>query len=133
MAEAPALRSRIMRAVRSTGTGPELMVAAWLRSARFKPRLNDRSLPGSPDFVLTRAKAAIFAHGCFWHGHACARGRRAPATNVAYWTKKLLANRKRDAAAKRKLRKLGWRVITIWECQLRAGGRRDWLLNAIRG
>ena len=82
--------------------------------------------------VLPRAKIVIFVHGCFWHGHRCLRGRRAPASNVEYWTNKLAANKKRDAASKRRLQKLGWRVITIWECQTRDDSRRQWLLNAIR-
>jgi DNA mismatch endonuclease, patch repair protein len=126
------LRSRIMRAIRSMGTKPETTVAAWLRGARFKPVLNDRSLPGSPDFVLPRAGVAIFVHGCFWHGHRCKRGRREPASNVEYWTNKLAANRKRDASSRRKLQRLGWRVVTVWECQTHAGARRDWLLKTLR-
>ena len=127
------MRSRIMRAVKSAGTAPELIVAAWLKSARYKPLLNQRALPGSPDLVLPRLRIAIFVNGCFWHGHRCARGRRIPATNVEYWTKKLVANKKRDGSAKRKLRRMAWRVVTVWECQTRSDARRKRLIDALRG
>lgn len=126
------LRSRIMRAIRSKGTKPELTVERWLRSARYRPRLHQTGLPGSPDLVLPRIKTVIFVHGCFWHGHACRRGGRAPATNVEYWANKLARNKLRDASSVRKLRRLGWRVITVWECQTANDRHRDRLLGKIR-
>lgn len=126
------LRSRIMRAIRSKGTKPELMVEQWLRSAHYKPRLHHTGLPGSPDLVLPRIKTAIFVHGCFWHGHKCRRGGRAPATNVEYWANKLARNKLRDASSVRKLRRLGWRVIIVWECQVANDKHHDRLLGKIR-
>lgn len=126
------LRSRIMRAIRSKGTQPELAVEQWLLSARYKPRLHQTGLPGSPDLVLPRIKTVIFVHGCFWHGHKCKRGVRAPATNVEYWTNKLARNKLRDASSVRKLRRLGWHVITVWECQTANDEHRDRLLRKIR-
>lgn len=126
------LRSRIMRAIRSKGTKPELTVEQWLRRAHYKPRLHHTGLPGSPDFVLPRIKTVIFVHGCFWHGHKCRRGDRAPGTNVEYWTNKLARNKLRDASSVRKLRRLGWRVITVWECQAANDRHRDRLLAKIR-
>ena len=126
------LRSRIMRAIRSKGTKPELTVEQWLRSARYKLHLHHSGLPGSPDFVLPRIKTVIFVHGCFWHGHKCRRGGRAPATNVEYWTNKLARNKLRDVSSVRKLRSLGWRVITVWECQTAKDGYRHRLLGKIR-
>jgi DNA mismatch endonuclease, patch repair protein len=126
------LRSRIMRAIKSKGTKPEVTVEFWLRSARFKPLLHEKTLPGSPDFVLPRIRTAIFVHGCFWHGHGCKRGGRLPATNRSYWLPKLAANKRRDASVKRKLRRLGWRVITVWECKVKDDGHRQRMLRKIR-
>jgi DNA mismatch endonuclease, patch repair protein len=127
------LRSRIMRAIKSKGTKPEVSVELWLRSARYKPLLHAKDLPGSPDFVLPRIKTAIFVHGCFWHGHGCKRGGRMPATNRSYWLPKLAANKRRDASVKRKLERLGWRVITLWECKVKTIEHRAMLLKKIRG
>ena len=126
------LRSRIMRAIRSKGTKPELAVEQWLRSARYKPRLHHTGLPGRPDFVLPRIKTVIFVHGCFWHGHKCKRGGRVPGTNVEYWVNKLARNKLRDASSVRKLRRLGWRVVTVWECQTANDRHRYRLLGKIR-
>jgi DNA mismatch endonuclease, patch repair protein len=126
------IRSRIMRAIKSKGTKPEVSVEQWLRSARYKPLLHAKDLPGSPDFVLPRIKMAIFVHGCFWHGHGCRRGGRLPATNQSYWLPKLAANKRRDASVKRKLRRLGWRVITVWECKAKTTEHREMLMRKIR-
>lgn len=116
-------RSAIMRAVRTSGTGPELAVAAILKSLRLRARRNVKGLPGSPDFFLAQANLAIFVHGCFWHGHSCARGARVPKTNSAYWTVKVARNKARDARDRRRLNALGFRVLTIWECRLKHPAR----------
>lgn len=115
----PEKRSSIMRAVKGEGTGPERRLAAALRRQGLRPTAHDKTLPGAPDFVFTRARLAIFVHGCFWHGHDCPRGRRAPKTNAAYWSAKIARNRSRDRAAARTLRRLGFSVATFWECLLK--------------
>jgi DNA mismatch endonuclease (patch repair protein) len=110
-------RSRIMRAVRSEGTRPEVHVHELVRILGLRPRLCDKTLPGSPDFVFPRRKKVVFVSGCFWHAHHCGRC-RIPKTRRAYWIKKFARNKARDASVTRKLRGLGWSVLTVWECQL---------------
>lgn len=112
-------RSDVMRRIKSQGTGPERRLAAAFRQQKLRFRMNVADLPGSPDFVFTRARLAVFVHGCFWHGHDCARGKRAPKTNADYWAQKIARNKKRDRAAAAALRKAGWSVSTIWECRMK--------------
>jgi DNA mismatch endonuclease (patch repair protein) len=112
-------RSRIMRAVKSHDTEPERIVRRIISSLGYRYRLNRADLPGKPDLTISARRSVVFVHGCFWHGHPCRRGARMPKTNIAYWSKKISRNRARDAAARRRLRKLGWRVLVVWECQLR--------------
>lgn len=111
-------RSDVMRKIRSKGTRPEAMVAAILRSKRYRFAEHNAKLPGTPDFVLTRHKLAIFVHGCFWHSHSCRRGRSMPATRRAFWHDKKKVNVARDRRSKAALRRLGFRVLVIWECEL---------------
>jgi len=108
-----------MRRVKGRDTSPELKVrrALWAQGARY--RLNRRDLPGSPDIVLAGRRLAIFVHGCFWHGHDCARGARVPKANRDYWQAKVARNRARDARAAEALAAAGWRVETLWECELK--------------
>lgn len=108
-----------MARVKSTNTSAERAVRRLLRTlgARFKGHRRD--LPGCPDFALPQIRVAIFVHGCFWHQHSCKRGNRRPASNIAYWTSKLDRNVARDRMSRRNLRRLGWRVLTIWECQIK--------------
>ena len=108
-----------MRAVRSRDTGPERVVRALLRSFAPGYRLQRRDIPGRPDIAYVGAKRAIFVHGCFWHGHDCARGARAPKTNADYWRAKLARNKARDALALQSLENLGWRALVVWECELK--------------
>lgn len=112
-------RSRIMRAVRSENTRPELVVRSLLHRLGFRFRLRRRDLPGKPDIVLPRYHVAVFVHGCFFHGHDCPRGSREPKTNVEYWRQKRHRNVERDARVRLELASQGWRVLTIWECELR--------------
>lgn len=114
----PAERSAIMARVRAVNTGPEVVVRRLVHRLGYRFRLHRRDLPGTPDIVLPRYRAVVFVHGCFWHQHDCRHGRRQPATNQAYWLPKLARNVKRDAAARNALEELGWRVLTIWECQI---------------
>lgn len=112
-------RSAVMRQVKSSDTAPERVVRRllWRLGARY--RLDRRDLPGRPDIALAGRKLAIFVHGCFWHGHDCARGARVPKANRAYWQGKIGKNRARDAENRAKLEALGWRVEVIWECELK--------------
>ncbi len=120
MTETPELRSRTMRAVRSRDTAPELAVRRLLRGLGLTGyRLHRNELPGKPDVVFVGRKKAIFIHGCFWHGHDCPRGRRAPATNADYWRNKIERNRQRDSQHLSELASMGWDVLTVWECELR--------------
>lgn len=107
-----------MRRVRGQDTGPEKIVRRLAFSLGYRFRLHRRDLPGCPDIVFPGRRAVIFVHGCFWHAHTCKRGRREPKTNARYWTAKRERNRVRDRRVQRQLRRHGWRVMTVWECQL---------------
>ena len=108
-----------MRRVKGRGTGPELAVRKLIWSLGGRYRLNRADLPGKPDIVLPGRRLAVFVHGCFWHGHDCARGARVPKTNREYWTAKVSRNRERDTAARAALEAAGWRVEVVWECALK--------------
>ncbi len=112
-------RSATRRAVNSRDTGPELAVRRLARNIAPGYRLCRADLPGKPDIAYGRAKLAIFVHGCFWHGHDCPRGARMPKTNRPYWQDKIGRNRARDAAHVSALEALGWRALTIYECELK--------------
>ncbi len=115
----PQKRSEIMRAVKGENTKPEIALRKALHRLGYRYRLNVKDLPGKPDLVFPKHRAVIFVHGCFWHGHGCKRGKRVPKTNRAYWTEKIARNKARDKKNAAALRRLGWRVITIWECRLK--------------
>ena len=112
------VRSRNMSRIRFKDTYPEKVVRRVLYDMGIHYRLHSKSLPGHPDIVLRLYGALIFVHGCFWHGHTCADG-HTPKTNRRYWLAKLHQNVLRDRANKRKLVRAGWRVLVVWECQLR--------------
>ena len=116
-----ATRSAVMRKVKGRDTSPELKVRRLLWGLGARYRLHRRDLPGSPDIVLPGRRLAIFVHGCFWHGHDCARGARVPKANRDYWLAKVERNRARDARAEEALEASGWRVETLWECELKDG------------
>ena len=115
----PEKRSAVMRRVKGRDTSPELAVRRILRAAGIGYRLGGMALPGRPDVVMKGRKVALFVHGCFWHGHDCARGSRVPKANRDYWLAKVARNKARDAAAEAALVERGWRVETIWECDLK--------------
>jgi DNA mismatch endonuclease (patch repair protein) len=115
-------RSRVMRAVKGKDTKPELIVRSLAHRLGYRFRLHRADLPGRPDLVFPARRAVILVHGCFWHGHDCARGARTPKANRAYWTGKIARNGERDAAVLKKLRALGWRALTLWECELKKPG-----------
>lgn len=112
-----AKRSAVMRQVKGSGTTPERTLRRLLTRLGARYRLNRKDLPGSPDIVLPGRRLVLFAHGCFWHGHDCARGARVPKTNRDYWLGKVARNRARDAASCAMLLEDGWRVEVIWECE----------------
>ena len=115
----PAKRSAVMRRVKGKDTAPELVVRRLVWSLGGRYRLHRKDLPGKPDIVLPRRRLAIFVHGCFWHGHDCARGARVPKANRDYWLGKVGRNRARDIASRASLEAIGWRVETVWECELK--------------
>ena len=119
-----------MSRIRGTDTRPELLVRSALHRAGFRFRLHTKGLPGRPDIVLARHGVVIFIHGCFWHRHGCTLSSE-PATRRKFWQAKFEANVARDARNARALRKLGWRVLTVWECALRTHARRERAIAAL--
>lgn len=112
-------RSEIMSRIRGKDTVPELKVRSLIHSLGYRFRLHSKTLPGKPDLVFSGRKKIIFVHGCFWHAHSgCPKG-KPPKSNLDFWLNKLENNKKRDAQALRKLRSEGWRVLTVWQCQLK--------------
>lgn len=114
-----------MSRVHSKDTGPERAVRSLLHALGYRFRLHRKDLPGSPDIVLPGRKTIIFVHGCFWHGHGCKRGSRTPQANADYWTRKLAGNVVRDVRTRAELEALGWRVLVVWECEIKAEGLTD--------
>lgn len=116
-------RSKIMSSIHGKNTKPELTVRRYLWHNGFRYRLNNPRLPGHPDLVLRKYRTCIFVNGCFWHGHEGCKYFRMPKTNVDFWTKKINRNRERDKQEQQLLAKMGWHVISIWECELKPKNR----------
>ena len=112
-------RSWNMSRIRSRNTTPEKLVRSMLHRMGFRFRLHRRDLPGTPDIVLPRYRTVVFVHGCFWHRHCGCRFTYTPKSRVDFWNRKFRENVKRDRRARRKLRRLEWRVVVVWECQAR--------------
>jgi DNA mismatch endonuclease, patch repair protein len=112
-------RSANMRAIKSHGTGPELLVRRIARSIAPGHRLHRKDIPGSPDLAWIGARRAVFVHGCFWHGHDCKHGSRVPKENRDYWVAKIAGNREGDARNVAALEGRGWKALVIWECGLK--------------
>lgn len=115
----PETRSRMMAGIRGRDTKPELLIRRYLHAQGLRFRLSARDLPGRPDIVLPRWRVAIFAHGCFWHGHQGCPFFRLPKTRSEFWLTKIGRNAERDRAAVEQLSVAGWRVAVVWECALR--------------
>jgi len=111
-------RSEIMARVRGKNTVPEMRVRRLVYSMGYRYRLHVRSLPGTPDLVFRKARKLIFVHGCFWHRHTGCVLARWPKSRTSFWREKLQANKARDRRNLRRLRRAGWRVLVVWECQL---------------
>ena len=112
-------RSEIMARVRATGTRPEHLVGQVAHGLGFRFRLHRKDLPGKPDLVFPRHRKVIFVHGCFWHGHTNCTKAKHPATNRAFWERKLTRNLRRDQENVDALGRSGWEVLIIWECETR--------------
>lgn len=117
----PVERSEQMRRVRCKDTKPELIVRRLVHSNGFRYRLHQKRLPGCPDLVFAKLQKVVFIHGCFWHRHASAKCllARLPKSRLDFWLPKLEANRLRDHRDRKLLRQLGWKVLVVWECELR--------------
>jgi DNA mismatch endonuclease (patch repair protein) len=113
----PERRSWNMSRIKGRDTGLELVVRSALHRLGFRFRLHGRKLPGRPDVVLPRHRAVLFVHGCFWHRHRGCRFAYQPKSNISFWTNKFEETVARDSRNSKELRRLGWRVIVVWECQ----------------
>lgn len=121
-------RSRCMAAVKGKDTKPEMIVRKYLFSRGLRFRVQVRKLTGTPDIVLPKYKTVVFVNGCFWHGHEGCKYFRLPKSNVEFWKEKIERNIARDARNEAELKALGWRVILVWECDIKAvSGREEYL------
>lgn len=112
-------------------TKPEILVRKFLFSQGFRYRKNVKGLPGSPDIVLPKYKTVIFVHGCFWHGHKGCKSSKLPETNTEFWEKKISGTKQRDAHKYKALKQAGWKVIVIWQCEIRNIDQRKKRLNQL--
>lgn len=130
----PAIRSYNMSRIRSKDTKPELLVRKFLHAHGFRYRLHDKRLPGKPDLVLPKYKTVIFVHGCFWHGHKGCKYFVVPKTRITWWLEKIESNKLNDSRHLKALRKLGWKTIQIWECELKENlsSKLNRLANSLR-
>ena len=128
-------RSYNMSRIKGRKTKPEELIAKYLFSQGFRYRRNVKKLPGTPDIVLKKYKTVIFVNGCFWHMHEGCKYFVWPKDNSEFWKNKLLANKERDEKEKKEIEELGWKVIVVWECQLKKAERErtlNWLVEKIR-
>jgi DNA mismatch endonuclease (patch repair protein) len=125
----PAKRSLIMASVRSENTGPEVAVRKIVYRLGYRYRLHVRSLPGHPDLVFPSRRKIIFVHGCFWHRHPRCRYATSPKTRGDFWQAKFACNVVRDRIVRRQLRRMDWKVLTVWQCELKKPGRLTIRLN----
>ena len=116
-------RSWNMSRIKASNTGPERIVRSILHRMGYRFRLHRKDLPGKPDIVLPKFKTVVFVNGCFWHGHACSRGKR-PSTNLAFWDEKIEGNVRRDRCNLKALKASGWRSVVVWQCWLKPGSTR---------
>ncbi len=126
-------RSRMMAAVRTKHTAPEMRVRKYLHAVGLRFRLHVRALPGAPDIVLPKYRTVIFVHGCFWHQHARCPKAKLPTTNQTFWSEKLSGNARRDRLTKQALQREGWNVLIVWECETRDPQRLARTVEQVRG
>ena len=122
-------RSYNMSRIRSKNTKPELLVRKFLLGKGFRYRLHVKELPGKPDLVFPKHKTVIFVHGCFWHGHEGCKYFMIPKTRTEWWLKKINRNKELDIKNMKKLRTMGWKVIIVYECELKNGKTEETLKN----
>jgi DNA mismatch endonuclease (patch repair protein) len=122
-------RSWIMSRVKGKDTSAEIKVRSLTHRLGYRFRLHRKDLPGKPDLVFPSRKKVIFVHGCFWHGHECARGARIPKANSDYWINKIRKNVERDQKNKDLLESQGWVVLAVWECETRDIGQLEQVIN----
>lgn len=127
----PEKRSQVMSRIRSKDTKPEKIIRSILHKQGFRFRINRKDLPGKPDIVLPKYKTVIFVHGCFWHRHEGCKYAYTPKSNVDFWNKKFSSNLQRDKNIQNKLRKSGWKVLTIWECEIKEIEKTPELLDSL--
>lgn len=120
-----------MAAIRSKDTKPEVLVRRYLFGRGLRFRIHVNNLPGHPDIVLPKYKTVVFVNGCFWHGHDGCRHSHLPATNTDFWEAKITRNKERDAAQEKELTAMGWRVIRVWECEIKRAADREARLAAL--
>ena len=120
-----------MSQVKSKNTKPEVLVRRFLFANGFRFRIHRKDLPGKPDIVLPKYKTVIFINGCFWHGHIGCKYASLPTTNHEFWKTKISGNIERDKITYTKLKKLGWKIIEVWQCQLKPGSKEETLNNLI--
>lgn len=118
-------RSEIMSRVKGKETTPEIIVRKYLFSRGLRYRKNVKTLPGTPDIVLPKYKTVVLVNGCFWHGHKDCKLAHLPSTNLDYWEKKIADNVERDERKRQELEKLGYKVLVVWQCQLKTKVRSD--------
>ena len=126
-----AVRSYNMSRIKGKNTKPEMLVRKFLFANGYRYRLNVKTLPGKPDIVLPKYKTVIFINGCFWHGHEGCRYFVIPKTRTEWWIEKITGTQKRDRESENQLNELGWKVIIVWECQLKPTIQKETLLNLI--
>ena len=127
----PEQRSRCMAAIKGKDTKPEMIVRKYLFSRGLRFRVQVKKLQGTPDIVLPKYKIVVFVNGCFWHGHEGCKYFRLPKSNVEFWREKIERNIERDKESMKALFDLGWKVIRVWECELRNKANREAILNKI--
>jgi len=125
-----AIRSKNMAAIKSKNTKPEMLVRKFLHANGYRYRLHDSKLPGKPDIVLPKYKTVIFVHGCFWHGHKNCKYFVVPKTRTEWWLNKINGNIVNDAKAAKALKIEGWKIINLWECNLKSS-KTDKTLTAL--
>jgi len=125
----PGTRSFNMSRIKGKNTEPERIVRAYLFSKGFRYRLHPKNLSGKPDLVLKKHRTVVFVHGCFWHGHEGCKNFVVPRTRTSWWLEKISRNKERDKENMKKLQQEGWKVLTIWECELKGPEKKNNLLR----
>lgn len=125
----PQTRSYNMSQIRGKDTKPEMLVRKFLHNRGFRYRLHDKNLPGKPDLVFNKIKTVIFIHGCFWHGHENCKYFKLPKSKTEWWQNKIKGNKMNDRENYERLISLGWKILTIWECELKPKVRERTLTN----